>query len=827
MSFNGCSIIFHNVLEWYEPDKLILCQFSMKDDALRVSKQENDCYVGVFHVGWDSLAANITKKSFSLIETVSEKLFQVRFEGEELPDANSDEFYQFCFYNVKSEVVFGASCPFQICDRGDAIEPFVVCTDDGFLSPRREGESKESMNDWMKENNIEIADDDDEEFGTIMVVKKSDRVEEGLSKFQKENEYLLQQVEAMKVESEKSLIHVNHIQSESYAKDQRIEILEERVSESEKVINHLNNRIKDIKSDLEQEHDIKIRELAVEKENLESSRAKAHFEYNLMKSEFKDKENKLSNEIVALTNALDIEKNSCKLLENEHRTILEKFGQITDAHGKEIEETKQMEAKIVETMSLLKVEKQKNVGLLNEMDNLHEAVELVKAEMTSKVTEFETKEEILKQEIEILKDQLEKEQGEYNSLRTSYISVKTKENNLTEAIEQAKIEKSDLEMQLQKICQVKTSEIESLTKQIEEQGDLIRENDSQLESLLSKIDEKDDEIIKMKYLIECKEEESKYTMEELKIKVEQLQTQLVIEKEPKPVSMTKSEGSYYALQIAYSFIQKQLKQFKAENEELRKLMKSGQNSTGKENVLKENEDLKLRLQFGKQAFENQFKECEKAKTELKSFKRSLSIGKGDLNEVYEQSLKREKEQLQAEIVDLKDEMLKKEKIEKEMWVKMDEVNDKMKQYEDNMKLVRDENKLLRSQVSALLEGATTSNTIRKKFDPELGDVIYHPPSSQKQNEIVYPPSMNRIDRPNSAWSPTAAQVKRNYAPPTQVMPHREPTVPTASLTLRGRGTIIKGEKHAPTFQCPVCQFDFPTGYSEVSASAHVNSHFRE
>lgn len=827
MSFNGCSIIFHNVLEWYEPEKPILCQFSMKDDASRVSKQENDCYVGVFHVGWDSLAANITKKSFSLIETVSDKLFQVYFEGEELPDANPDEFYQFCFYNVNSEVVFGASCPFQICDKGDAIEPFVVCNDNGLFSPRRDGDSKESMSDWMKENNIEIADDDDDEFGTVMVVKKSDKVEEGLSKFQKENEYLLKQVEAFKEESEKSSIHVNCIQSESCAKDQRIAILEEIVNESEKVINHLNNRIKDIKSKMEQEHEIKMQELAVEKENLESSRAKAHFEYNLMKSEFKDKENKLSNEIVTLRNALDFEKNSCKLLENEHQTILEKFGQIKDAHGKEIEETKQMEAKIVETMSLLKVEKQKNVGLLNEMDNLHGAVELVKTEMASKISEFETKEEILKQEIEFLKDELEKVQAEYNSLHTSYISMKTKENNLTEAIEQAKIEKSDLEMQLQKICQVKTSEIEDLTKKNEEQADLIRENNSQLESLLSKIDIKDDEIIKMNYLIECKEEETKHTMEELKIKIEQLQAQLEIEKEPKPVSMTKSEGSYYALQVAYSFIQKQLKQFKAENEELRKLTKSSQNSTGKRNVLKENEELKLRLQFGKQAFENQFKECEKAKNELKSFKRSLSVGKGDLSEVYEQSLKREKEQLQTEIIDLKDELLKKEKIEKELWVKIDEVNDKMKQYEDNMKLVRDENKLLRSQVSALLEGATTSNTIRKKFDPELGDVIYHPPSSQKQNEIVYPPSMNRIDRPNGAWSPAAAQAKRDHAPPIQVMPHREPAAPTASLTLRGRGKFTKGDKHAPTFQCPVCQFDFPTGYSEASASAHVNSHFRE
>ena len=394
MSFNGCSIIFHNVLEWYEPGKDILCQFSMKDGSLLESKQENDCFVGVFHVGWDSLSANITRKNHSLIEAVSEKLFQVDFKGNELPDANPDEFYQFCFYNIKSEVVFGASCPFQICEKGDAIEPFVVCAQNSMPSLRKFDAKESTMDDWMKENNIEITDNDDEEFGTVMVVKKSDK--ECLSKIQKENELLLKKTEEMKSKSEKSAFEANRIIHESNAKDQRITILEERIKESEKVVNHLNNRIKEIKSQLEEEHEVKLKALVTEKESLETSRAKALFEINLLRNEFKDKENKLSNEIISLKNALDIEKNSCKLLEDEHHTILQKFGEIKDAHGKEIEETKQIEAKLVETISLLKVEKQKNVGLLNEMDNLHEAVDLTKSEMAFKATEFEDKETKLK-----------------------------------------------------------------------------------------------------------------------------------------------------------------------------------------------------------------------------------------------------------------------------------------------------------------------------------------------------------------------------------------------------------------------------------------------
>ena len=128
-------------------------------------------------------------------------------------------------------------------------------------------------------------------------------------------------------------------------------------------------------------------------------------------------------------------------------------------------------------------------------------------------------------------------------------------------------------------------------------------------------------------------------------------------------------------------------------------------------------------------------------------------------------------------------------------------------------------------MKCFLSPATTSTTIRRKFDPELGDVIYHPPSAKKQ-EIVYPPSMNKIDRPNNAWQPTP-QVRRNHAPQIQKMAHREPTAPPASLTLHGRGKVHKGKQGTPTFQCPVCQFDFPTGYTEASASAHVNGHFQE
>ena len=90
------------------------------------------------------------------------------------------------------------------------------------------------------------------------------------------------------------------------------------------------------------------------------------------------------------------------------------------------------------------------------------------------------------------------------------------------------------------------------------------------------------------------------------------------------------------------------------------------------------------------------------------------------------------------------------------------------------------------------------------------------------------------DRQGAEWLP--AQGVSN-PPARQVMPNRifapQDVRPNYSKTprqnrpkppqvaLNGRG---KGQKPLLN-QCPMCQFDFPEGFTEVSANAHVNSHF--
>ena len=61
-----------------------------------------------------------------------------------------------------------------------------------------------------------------------------------------------------------------------------------------------------------------------------------------------------------------------------------------------------------------------------------------------------------------------------------------------------------------------------------------------------------------------------------------------------------------------------------------------------------------------------------------------------------------------------------------------------------------------------------------------------------------------------------------------MMPSREKYTPSNSKDnmLRGRGKIEKHEFYQqPTFTCPVCDMDFPPGFSDSNATSHVNSHF--
>eukprot|EP00111_Clytia_hemisphaerica_P004065 TCONS_00011652-protein len=859
-AFEGCAVIFHNVVEWYKPTENVACYFSMKDNVSIDTEEQPHCFVAIFPVGWDNLEANITRKNFTLIEAVSDKSFQIEFLENELPANNPDEFYQFCFYNIKTEVVYGASCPFQICNRSDS-EPFIVCSNG---SPRSETdrssktETSNSMNTWVDENNIEITESEDD-FTTVMVTKKAAHLKEDLTKAKLQTEELLRSNESMKTQSKHTVTEINRLNQDIDLGEKKVALLEENVKENEKVINHLNGKMRNMKEELIAEHNAKVAELSKEMEALNSGRAKALLENNIMTSEFKNKEESLLDEIAHLKITLEIEKSSCKLLEDVHKNVLEKFSKIKNEHGKDLEEAKLIQIKLVEVESQIKIEKQKNITLLNDFENLTASHEQLKTLAEKKEAEFQEIKNSLREELALMTTQM---QEHIDKLSNELAESKQKEQELEQINNESQERMKELEPQIEEICRLKAEEIERLNDEIKRQADLLHESNSQLHNIQLQMDEKTNQMLELEMNFKEKEEQTELIMEDLRSKVEELQENQIEEtksKSPKPSTMTKSEGSYYALQVAYNFIQKQLKQFKAENEELRKMnhmnlpsdIKDVGVSDNPDAVVKENSELKLRLQFGKKAFETQFKENSKLKSELKTLKRSTSTKDSaeSFNKFEFVDVKEKKEALELELTVVKGQLATKEKNEEELVTQLQDRNDRVRQFEDKYKLAKIENDILKHQVSALLEGGATA-TIRRKFDP----TVPHKTEAKKP-EIAYPPSMVRIEREkreHARWLPS----KTPQEPPSiQMIPNRElpqpsaptisqvatnvghqPVVPANGLIGRGRGRGA-GQHHgyqrdgcvstSPISICPVCEHRFPEGFSELAASNHVNEHFTD
>ena len=620
--FDGCSVIFHNILEWYSPAENVSCNFSIKTSI--DSKEQVDCFVAIFHVGWDSLDANITRRSFSLCDTLSENNYQVDFPPNELPQHNPDEFYQFCFYNVKSEVVYGASCPFQICSRGD--EPFIVCA----VSPRASGVNKSgdiSVSTWYEENNIEI--NEDEEFATVMVVKKN-QMEENISQFKLENETLSKTNENLQNQFEKSDLEINKLKQEIEIRSKNITLLEASLKESEKIINHLNEQMKQMKKEIIHDYDVKIIQMNAERDSLESDRAKAHLEMDILRNELKEKEKKFDLEISHLNNELSLEKQSCKLMKDQHQNVMERLGQTENAYGKDMEEAKNLQMKLNEVELQVKAEKEKNLSLSFDFENLVKAFEEAKKEHQLKEADLVNIQNNLREECNVMKEEMSHHQEVIENLTAENEELKQKEASLSRTNAELHERIQELEHQFEEACKLKTEECEKLTAEIERQAELIHKSNSQLHLMELQLDEKNKKYLEMENDFKEERGQTEIILEELRSKVEELQEEQVEEQaetnKPKPSTMTKSEGSYYALQVAYNFVQRQLKQFKSENEELRKVAQTSTTANKSENqIVKENSDLKLRLDFGKQAFDMKFQECEKLKAEIKTSKKRSSI----------------------------------------------------------------------------------------------------------------------------------------------------------------------------------------------------------
>lgn len=613
--FEGCSVIFHNVNEWYSPKNPIRCQFSVKEKS-SFEDCASDCFVGVFPVGWDNLLASITKKSFSIVEFIrSNNLYQIEFLDHELPEAYHDEFYQFCFYNMKTEHVYGASCPFQIYDNCDSLETFVVCGNTTSLSPKHKAKvplngstnqrnGREDAGSWGKD--LDVTDGCDDDLESFMVVTKQVNMKENFDKMKLENELLQKNTQTMKHESEQFTSEIKKLENEAEIRkhdfDTKLEEFERKLNKSIKE----NEQLAAVRTKVNLEKDLLQTDLQTIREQEE-------------KIKFENKE--LRNDILSLKQAIRRLEEKHNILENENQRLLSNYQTATEEQGKVQQETKFIEKQLTDAIANLKVEKQKSECLHVELDNVSNAIETLEREKLEMETAFNARENNLSVQITDLTNLNIAFQNEINEMRRNIASLVNRETQID--LEKTKLKGTITEMEANNLMDQRNCNetIAKLKETVETQAVEIYARENQIEELEEIREDQQNKILKLNYLIEneitSKQNENEEIVHELQCTIKDLESKLLECQGSVKLPASNSEvGAFLALQLACRSLEKQLKETKQENRKLKQESHDETNNGDSHPIVKENDELRMRLCMAKKVYEKKHKEWQNLKEEL-------------------------------------------------------------------------------------------------------------------------------------------------------------------------------------------------------------------
>lgn len=634
MDVQNCfTVIFHNVKEYYSPGSKINCQFLIKENA-NLNEPEN-CYIGIFIVAWDTVDNAIIKKSFQSLELAgtSNSMYDLNFDLGEIPLTliEDDEFYQFCFYNIQSEDVFGASCPFQIChlkeDNMVHIERMNESTLDSIVSVNSDdGESSW----WFKEGDrpvfVDLEDKD-----TVLIHSKTTLLENALTKATKEKEdaiiatqqkfevELKQFTVENKVIIEKSEAEIIHLKTLNQSLTERESLFKQNLIDSQNVVKQMekfaeeNSRKNDILlQNLTQEKDVLVQALSdMESKNLEYiERLKTGLYAKIQSSE---------DRCDALNNSLIAEKHKLEKMQFDNEDIILNLRKEIKLMGiKENQSIHETSKTLSELQGNLNTEISQKYEYLNEIDKLTQSVTKMSEENYLKDIVIKSEREKLAQ-LSLQQQEMTTRLGEENvKICLEIKNLKLHETSLVEAHQKElayhrnRIDEIELKAN-EEILEFKT-EIEKLNNELNDKINCIN-------MLEAKIRESNENVQHMEAL---KDENMKLsdTVDELTAMLESTGHTSHHSSFDSKKNESKEYGSMHALHIANAHMQKQLKSLKKERE-----MHSCQTSnsvSASDSILRENEEFKLRLCMGKKAFDKQFMECQKLRNELNRLKMSSS-----------------------------------------------------------------------------------------------------------------------------------------------------------------------------------------------------------
>lgn len=669
------AVIFNNVPECYPPDREIECRYTIKTSV----KPNSRDWIGLFKVGWQSSREHYTYEWSPLPNVQNGEqgrpvANRVVFRERYLPKAD-DEFYQFCYVTYAGDVR-GASVPFQIKTKPIQEEELECC----------EIEDDEGSSIMLVKNKTAILEESlGRAFEEVAVLKASKETAE--ADLSNANERIMR-LEMQKVELTTSLKESEKksaVLEETLAqKTQLLESEQSRRKDLEGTVEDLNTmqrnadkRITELAMILEQERaqssevEKNKEKLVVERkqyldsmtadrqmiEKLQNDLKAKDEEHSSLKARFIEFKTKARSESVEFAEKMEKVDNVNDKLQEQlaqvtgensmlKRNMEEETDRLTkklrDIHlelknkDRELQKVQEENADYSRTIAELEDSK---VEILK--DASHEA-ELLGNNIEKLQHEMKEKQDLIYQlehELEDVKSQLNHEKGKTTALEEDYESViRTLQDQL------------DGEKALNhSLCSQSDRNLVDLQGQVQTQLEANMELSAQLEGRKVEIRGLWDELDDCKKQLQVAEERvqkalTQFTVADaqvksLKVEKETLQTTLTDTQGASAQSSKNSAASMYALQTAHAHVEKnylkvkkELDELWRERNELKRTVAAFQGSVSSDDLRLQieemracNEDLRVRLNMGAEAYKMKFIECRQLEAKLNKLKRTSSV----------------------------------------------------------------------------------------------------------------------------------------------------------------------------------------------------------
>lgn len=669
------AVIFNNVPECYPPDREIECRYTIK----RSVKPNSRDWVGLFKVGWQSSREHYTYE-WSPMPNIQDGeegrpiANRVVFRKRYLPKAD-DEFYQFCYVTYAGDVR-GASVPFQIKTKPIEQEELHCCEiedDEGssiMVVKNKTAILEESLaraleeNTALKATNEKVMADLGDANEKVM---ESESRKADLMAALKNNER-----KAFHLEQELAQKILALEEEQSRRRD-----LESTNSDFRTRHGDLNRKVDELMAILEQERaqtsqvEKNKEELVIErKQYLESMTADRQM-IEKLQNDLKAKDDEIST-VKARWAEL---KTKCR---SESAEFAEKIERVNNANGRLQEQVVQ----ITEENSRLKRDLEEESERVNkkvrdlhvDLKNRDQQLEKARDEIASyerKIEEVESdREEILRDashEADLLGQKIEKLQGDLKEKQELIYQLEheledantqlTQEKGKTAALEEdyesvirALHDQLEGEKALnQSLCSQSDRNLASLQGQVQKQLVANMDLSQQLEVKNAEIRELCEELDNCKRQLQFAEERAQMAsvqltateaeLKSLKVEKENLQTTLTDTQGASAQSSKNSAASMYALQTAHAHLEKKYLKVKKEMDELwrernelKRTIATFQGNASSDDLRLQieemracNEDLRVRLNMGAEAFKMKFVECRQLEEQLNNVTRTTSV----------------------------------------------------------------------------------------------------------------------------------------------------------------------------------------------------------